>query len=295
MDGLLNRRAVLKRGGRLCPPLQAGTPALLMCKFPLLLAFSIAGCSPREKDSRVKSSDIESPPHLIVACAAVLKPFLDDAMAQSAAAGTPLALDVRYGGSGTLLASMRAGRPCDLFLSADDVYIEDAIKDGLLHEKIEIAPLTAVIAVRADSGKSIQTWADLLQPGVRVALALPETAAIGRCVQLHLEERGLWRPLLDHATVTMPTVADAMHALTLGGVDAAIVWDVMLVHRENMVEVRLSELEGATATAAIGCSSRAGAREVGERLATAFRRSWPTPEAAKMPLEPKAMNPPEKP
>lgn len=294
MYGFLNRRALSKWSGRPCPPLQTGTPALLMCKFPLLLAFSIAGCSPREKDSRVKPSDIESP-HLIVACAAVLKPFLDDAMAQGAAAGTPLALDVRYGGSGTLLASMRAGRPCDLFLSADDVYIENAIKDGLLHEKIEIAPLTAVIAVRADSGKSIQTWADLLQPGIRVALALPETAAIGRCVQLHLEERGLWRPLLDHATVTMPTVADAMHALTLGGVDAAIVWDVMLVHRENMVEVRPPELEGATATAVIGCSSRPGAREVGERLATAFRRFWPTPVAAKTPLEPKAMTPPEKP
>jgi molybdate transport system substrate-binding protein len=82
-----------------------------------------------------------------------------------------------------------------------------------------------VVAVRQGNPLRIHSFEDLLRPGVRVALANPDAAAIGKLARELLEPSGQWAALEQHATVFKPTVSDLANDVKLGAADAALVWD----------------------------------------------------------------------
>ncbi|MAE19804.1 molybdenum ABC transporter substrate-binding protein, partial [Candidatus Poribacteria bacterium] len=89
-------------------------------------------------------------------------------------------VQVQYGGSGTLLSNIQTARIGDLYLAADESYIQRAREKKLLVESIPVARMKPVIAVPKGNPQQITSIQDLLQPDIRVALANPEAAAIGR-------------------------------------------------------------------------------------------------------------------
>src|SRR6267378_1417761 len=99
-------------------------------------------------------------------------------------------------GSGKLLSKMRVARDRgDLFLSADESYIHDACKEGLVAEAIPVAGVHPVIVTGKDNPKRIAGVRDLLRPDVKVALANPELAAIGKAAKQALTKTGEWAEL----------------------------------------------------------------------------------------------------
>jgi len=140
----------------------------------------------------------------------------------------------QYGGSGKLLSTLRVEKEsplADLYLAADESYLEEARRQGLVAETIPVARLRPVIAVPGDSGKNIRSARDLLREDVKVALASPEFAAIGRIGQKLLEKAGIWNKIqegsqgLRGAVSFVGTVTEVANNLKLGTVDAGIVWD----------------------------------------------------------------------
>ena len=93
-----------------------------------------------------------------------------------------------------------------------------------------------MIAVKNGNPLGIRTIDDLARPDVRAALANPEAASIGRVVKATLGER--WRQLADKATVMKPTVTEIATDLSLGAVDAAIVWDAIVPQFPGLREYR---------------------------------------------------------
>jgi len=176
------------------------------------------------------------PETLIVYCAAGLKKPVE-AVAQQYRTETGTEVQLQYGGTGTLLANLRVAQKGDLFIAADDGTLADARKLGLTREVIPLARQHPVIAVAAGNPKGIKTLADLLRPDVRVALANPEAASVGRALKAALGTN--YAALADHATVTKLTVMDLATDLKLGAVDAAVVWDstVKVVPPLEAVEV----------------------------------------------------------
>src|SRR6516162_199366 len=89
----------------------------------------------------------EKPKPIVVYCAAALKAPLEEiATEYEKAFGVPVQL--QFGASQTLLANAEVARRGDLYLPADDSYLQLARDKGLLAEVLPLARMTAVLAVR---------------------------------------------------------------------------------------------------------------------------------------------------
>lgn len=161
-------------------------------------------------------------------------------------------VDVQYGGSQTLLSSIEVSGSGDLFLPADDSYLELARTKGLVDEILPIARMRALVVVRRGNPKSIETFADLLRDDVRIAAANPDTAAIGKVTRQALRRSDLWDKL-DQATATYrTTVVEVANDVLVGAADAGVVYDAMLCNYPDLEAIQMSQLRPVTSDVAIG-------------------------------------------
>ena len=195
---------------------------------------------------------------LTIYCAAGLKPAVEPvAREYQRSFGVPVQL--QYGGSGTLLSNLRVAGRGDLFIAADESYLEIARSNRLAAEIIPLAHMTPVLAVRAGNPKGIHTLADLLRPDVAVAMANPDAAAVGKIVRDLLRRSGEWAVLEKRIKVFKPTVNDVANDLKLGTVDVGIIWDATARQYPELEAVHLSALDSAknsVAVAVLTCSAQ---------------------------------------
>jgi molybdate transport system substrate-binding protein len=198
---------------------------------------------------RTKTGPTNTSQPLVVFCAANLKKPVEAAAAEfQRECGTPVQL--QYGGSATLLNQLRLAKTGDLFIAADDGTMADARKLDTVREVIPLAKQHPVIAVKKGNPKSVRALADLLRADVRVALANPEAASIGRVTKATLA--GKWEPLATRAAVMKPTVTDIASDLSLGTVDAAVVWNSTVPQFNGLEAVEIPEFEARVENAAAG-------------------------------------------
>jgi molybdenum ABC transporter molybdate-binding protein len=165
-------------------------------------------------------------------------------------------INARYEGSNTLLNQLTINKLStpDLYLAADDFYTDKAVAEGLAAETMQVAYQRPVIAVPKGNPKKIASIEDLLRDDVKVVMASPEQAAVGRAARTALTKvsRGdsnLWRQLEAHVTnngVFKPTVNEVATDIALGSVDAGIVWDstvAMPNYADDLVAIQVPELE----------------------------------------------------
>ncbi len=182
---------------------------------------------------------------MVVYCAAGLKGAVEAASAQyEQKTGTQIQL--QYGGSGQLLSAIEVTRTGDVFIPADESYVRAARERKLIAESAAVARQRPVIAVRAGNPKRIRSIADLSRADVRVALANPETASIGRVTKRILSEAGQWEGIAKNAAVMKPTVSDVANDVQLGTVDAAVVWDATVSQLGGIDAVTTPELSAHT-------------------------------------------------
>jgi molybdate transport system substrate-binding protein len=191
----------------------------------------------------------------------------------------PTRLQIQYGPSQTLLASLEVSGMGDLYLPADDSYLRMAEERGLLLDTFPLAEMRGVVAVPRGNPKQIARFEDLLRSDVRVAQASPDAAAIGKLTRDALSAdanrvlgvRGYttpWDALHARTAVYKTTVNDVANDVKIGAVDAGIVFDAVLHDYDTLEAVTLPELEGVKARVAVGVldSSRQ------PRLASHFAR-----------------------
>lgn len=95
-----------------------------------------------------------------------------------------------YGPSGGLYAQILHGQPCDLFFSADWLYLEKLQHEGLLWEGVKFLSDRVVLVVSKTGAKKITTFEDLAKDGVVIAVADPRAPA-GRYTENGLKKLGL--------------------------------------------------------------------------------------------------------
>lgn len=161
-------------------------------------------------------------------------------------------VEIQYGGSQTLLSQMEVSASGDLFLPADDSYLEIARKKGLIAEVIPIARMQGVIAVAEGNPKSIETFEDLMRDDVRLVQASPEATAIGKLTRSALQKNQQWTEL-DQATIAYrTTVTEAANDVLVGAADAAIVYDAVLHTYPDLMFVEIPELASVNSLIAVG-------------------------------------------
>lgn len=186
---------------------------------------------------------------ITVFCAAGLKkPVTEIAETFQQETGTEVRL--QFGGTGTLLSQIRIAKQGDLFIAADDGALVDARRTGSTHEEFRLAQQKPVLAVAKGNPKQLTSLASLKQAGIKLALTNPEAASIGRVTKQLLGAE--WDALARHAAVMKPTVTEVAADLSLGAVDAAILWDATVPQFKGIEAVAVPELakhaEFATAT-----------------------------------------------
>jgi molybdenum ABC transporter molybdate-binding protein len=191
---------------------------------------------------------------LVVYCAAGLKPPVE-ALVQAYEEESGAQVQLQYGGSGTLLSNLRVARRGDLFIAADQSYLALGRSNQVVTEILPIGTMRAVAVVRRGNPKHIASLADLVREDVRIALANPDAAAIGKLTRELLERSGEWTRLERHARVFKPTVNEIANDVKLGAVDAGIVWDATVNLYPDLEPVELRELGGAREKVAVGVLS----------------------------------------
>jgi molybdate transport system substrate-binding protein len=142
-------------------------------------------------------------------------------------------VDVQFGSSQSLLSSLAVSDSGDLFLPADDSYIEMAKQRDLVAEVFPLANMHVVLAVKKGNPKNIQTLDDVLRVGVRLVQADPESAAIGKVVRDVLRKAEKW-DACDKATIAYrTTISDAANDVVIGAAFAAGYDDLEIVRVDD--------------------------------------------------------------
>jgi molybdenum ABC transporter molybdate-binding protein len=226
---------------------------------------------------------------IVIYCAAGIKPAVEAVTKEyERQYGVEIRLD--YGGSQSLLTRLiedRDATHADLYLPADESYIQAGRERELLAETIPVAPMRPVLAVAAGNPKKIASLDDLLRPDVRLAMADPDVAAVGKVTRDALTRSGRWDAIKPHVAVSKPTVTDVANAIQLGAVDAGFVWDASVRQVGGLEVVPLPQLGGVSSTISVavvaGCRQPAAALRFARFLAA---RDRGLPEFEKAGFEP---------
>src|SRR5262245_28470836 len=195
------------------------------------------------------------PQELTISCAAGLREPME-AIRAAYEKDHGVHLTIQYGGSSTLLANLRLNHDADIFLPADDSYIDLAKTEGLVTETFPIAQMRPILAVKKGNPLGIRSLSDLLTKHVRISMTDPSAAATGKLVQAALEKTSHWDAFKPRVTVFKATVSEVAADLQVGAADAAIIWDAMLKQLPDFEEVPLPELSGVTAHVVAGVTTK---------------------------------------
>ncbi|MBP7633799.1 molybdate ABC transporter substrate-binding protein [Candidatus Ozemobacteraceae bacterium] len=154
---------------------------------------------------------------------------------------TGIKVDVNIAGSGMLLSQIKLSGKGDVYFPGSIDFIDKAVKDGVVDESTvtPIVYLVPSINVQKGNPHGIKTLKDLCRPGLRVAIAQPETVCLGVfAVELaerffSPEEKKAFRANLVTYTESCEKTATA---ILLKSADAVIGWSVFEHWNPEMIE-----------------------------------------------------------
>jgi molybdate transport system substrate-binding protein len=157
---------------------------------------------------------------LLIAAAADLTP-LEAAVSDGFKTSSGVSVRFTFGSSGLLLRQIENGAPYDVYLSANQSFVDEGIRAGALASPAVVYALGR-IAIWSRGGR-VMSIDQLAAPEVqRIAIANPEHAPYGAAARGALESAGLWSKL-NSRIVFGENVRQALQFAETGNADAAIV------------------------------------------------------------------------
>ncbi|NML62608.1 molybdate ABC transporter substrate-binding protein [Massilia sp. RP-1-19] len=133
---------------------------------------------------------------------------------------------LNFGASGALLQQIAKGAPVDVFASADQETMDEAVRLGAVaaSDRKDFVRNRLVMIVPLDGANKVNSLDDLRQPAVqRIAVGNPASVPVGRYTRHALESAKLWvllAPKLVHAT----NVRQALDYVARGEAEAGFVY-----------------------------------------------------------------------
>ncbi len=198
------------------------------------------GCTQTTSDKDDTSSQDKEQKSLLVYAGSASKPPTEDA-AKLFEQKTGVKVELIFGGSGTVLSQMKLNKQGDLYFPGSSDFMEIAKQQQLVYPDTEskIVYLVNAINVQKGNPKNIQSLKDLLNPGIKVAIANPETVCVGLYATeiidnvLSPEEKEAFKKNLLNYTESCDKTATA---ISLKTVDAVIGWRVFQYWDPNKIE-----------------------------------------------------------
>ena len=165
-------------------------------------------------------------------------------------------INIIYGGSGTLLNNLAVAQKGDLYLAADFSYITIAREKGLVAEAIPVSQLRAGLAVAKGNPHKIKSIQDLIDnPEIKIGLANPNAASVGKFTQKVLSKYGYWQAIEERVKsdgVFTGTVNELTNNLKLDSIDVGIVWDAVAVQYPELEFISVPEFDSKPKNTTIG-------------------------------------------
>jgi molybdate transport system substrate-binding protein len=227
-----------------------------------LLAIALVGCGSGRSEQRGTGP-------LRVAGASDLVVVMEEIVARFEATSSA-EVDFIPGSSGKLAAQIRQGAPFDVFLSASEAFVDDAIASGACLRETRARYARGRVVMWRRDGSPPATLAGLADPAYRIiAIAQPDHAPYGAAARQALEKAGVWQavePRIVHGS----NIADTMQLAVTGNADVALVALSLVTRSSGRYTTIPEELHRPIDQALVVC--RNGRRqELGRRFAAFMR------------------------
>lgn len=222
-------------------------PLSLLVLVAVVIALLVFGLVWLRKGGPGSAGAGNSSGKVLLYCAAGLKQPVQE-LADEFEKRYGVTVEIQYGGSGTLLANLQVARTGDLYIAGDSSYTAIAREKGAVEEILPLAHMRPVIGVARGNPKGIRGVSDLLSPDLRVALASPDAASIGKQTRILVEKTGDWEALEKRVRengVFHPTVNEVANAIKLGSVDAGILWDATANQYPEIEAIHVPDFDAA--------------------------------------------------
>jgi len=160
----------------------------------------------------------------VSAASSLTESFREIAQAYERESGTRVNLN--FAASGVLLQQIRRGAPVDVFASADETTMDQAVQGGLVDAgtRRTFASNTLWVVVPPQAGTSPSSLQALARPPVqRVAIGNPDSVPVGRYARGVLQAAGLWTAL-QAKMISTQNVRQSLDYVARGEVDAGFVY-----------------------------------------------------------------------
>jgi molybdate transport system substrate-binding protein len=144
-------------------------------------------------------------------------------------------VELVFGSSGTLTRQIRDGAPFEMFLSADEAFVEQLAAAGLTRDRGTLYAIGRIVLFAPtgsplDPREGLDGLARLLASGrvTRFAIANPEHAPYGRAAEAALRKRGLWEELKPRLVLGENISQAAQFATTGNAVGGIIAYSLAL-------------------------------------------------------------------
>ncbi len=191
-----------------------------------LALMQVWGCAQQAVSSGAAEASSSSKKEINIFCAAGVKPAIDES-AKIFGQKYGIKLNINYGGTGEVLSNMIVSQTGDLYIAAEQRYMQTAKKKGVINGSMPIssvAYMIPVIGVVKGNPLNIQSLQDLTRPGVRVAVTRTETTALGLIVPEILQRAHVLDAVQPNIVTTAPQVNAIVTMMIMRQVDAGIIW-----------------------------------------------------------------------
>lgn len=190
----------------------------LLALFALIL---IPGCLSTQKNLSQPQKE------LLIFAGAASKPPLEE-IAGKFEERTGVKVRLTFGGSGTVLSQMKLSQQGDIYLPGSSDFMEIAKREGVVDPATEriVVYLLPAINVPKGNPQNIQRLEDLAKPGVKVALARPDTVCVGLYGAEILEKEGLAERVKKNIVTYAESCEKLASLVALKQVDAVLGWEV---------------------------------------------------------------------
>ena len=195
-----------------------------------------------ETETEAKAPEREPAVWNMYVAAGMKKPM--DVVASKFMEQTGDEININYSSSGALFSQIEQGQPCDLYFTADWVYVEKMEEKGLVESATKFLSDNTVLVVSESAKDKIKSIDDLTQDGITLTICDP-SAPVGMYAEKGLKARGLWENVENKIVSRPSTVNQAAIMVLQDEVDAALIFSsVATANGLTPIDVMSSEDTG---------------------------------------------------
>lgn len=148
-----------------------------------------------------------------------------------------------YGGSKDLLNAMTVNKSGDVYFPGSESLFAEAQSTGQLKERRTVGANQAALFVQKGNPKGLKgDLAELLRPGLRVALGHPDLGSVGKEARDILTRKGSYEKVVALSAIMLPDSKALSAALREGKVDVVLNWKAVLHTGDNAQHMEMLAL-----------------------------------------------------